>query len=264
MDIDINNIFDSHAHYDDKAFDEDRHEVLAQLPSQGICGVINCGTDRKTSEDSLSLSNRYPFIFAACGVHPHHSSQNDSPDFVKELPVLITAKKCVAIGEIGLDYHYDFSPRDVQKAVFEAQLAMAVEQDLPVIVHNREAHEDTLQLLEKYKPRGVMHAFSGSVETAEIIIKLGMYIGLGGVVTFKNAKKPLEVARFVPAERLLIETDAPYMSPVPFRGKRCTSALIPYTAEKIAQLREITIQDVLDLTAKNAKDLFCTGQPNAG
>lgn len=257
IDIDMKNIFDSHAHYDNKAFDEDRHEVLTQLPSQGVCGVVNCGTDRKTSEDSLALSDRYPFIFAACGVHPHDASQEDSADFVKELPILTTTKKCIAIGEIGLDYHYDFSPRDVQQAIFEAQLAIAVEQDLPVIVHNRQAHEDTLRLLEKYKPRGVLHSFSGSVETMEIIIKLGMYIGLGGVVTFKNAKTPLEVARFVPAERLLIETDAPYMTPVPFRGKRCSSALIPYTAEKIAEIRGTTAQDVLDLTARNAKDLFC-------
>lgn len=256
MDIDMKNIFDSHAHYDDKAFDEDRAQVLDQLPSQGVCGVINCGSDKKSSEDSLALSNKYSFIFAACGVHPHHASQDDSADFVKTLSVLTAAKRCIAIGEIGLDYHYDFSPRDVQKTIFETQLETAVEQDLPVIVHNRDAHEDTLRLLEKYKPRGVMHCFSGSVETAAILIKLGMYIGLGGAVTFKNAKKPLEVARFVPAERLLIETDAPYMSPVPFRGKRCTSALIPYTAEKIAQIRGITAQEVLNLTAKNAKDLF--------
>ena len=255
-DADMKNVFDSHAHYDDNAFDEDREQVLASLPSQGICAVVNCGSDAKSSKDSLALSDRYGFIFAACGVHPHHASQDDSADFVKNLPVLTATEKCVAIGEIGLDYHYDYSPREVQKSIFEAQLAIAVELDLPVVVHNREAHEDTLILLEKYKPRGVLHAFSGSVETAEIIIKLGMYIGLGGAVTFKNARKPLEVARFVPAERLLIETDCPYMSPVPFRGKRCTSALIPYTAEKIAELRGITTQDVLDLTAKNAGELF--------
>lgn len=252
----MNNIFDSHAHYDDKAFDEDREQILDGLSAQGVCGVINCGSDKKSSEDSLLLSERFPFVFAACGVHPHHASQDDSADFVKNLPVVTATEKCVAIGEIGLDYHYDFAPRDLQQSIFEAQLALAVELDLPVVVHNREAHEDTLRLLEKYKPHGVMHCFSGSVETAAILIKFGMYISLGGTVTFKNAKTPLEVARFVPAERLLIETDCPYMAPVPFRGKRCTSALIPYTAEKIAEMRGITAQAVLDLTTKNAKDLF--------
>ncbi|NLX92326.1 MAG: TatD family hydrolase [Clostridiales bacterium] len=252
----MKNIFDSHTHYDDKAFDEDREQILAGLPAQGICGVVNCGSDKKSSEDSLLLSDRFPFVFTACGVHPHHASQDDSVNFVKILPVVTAAKKCVAIGEIGLDYHYDFAPRDVQQSIFEAQLALAVELDLPVVVHNREAHEDTLRLLEKYKPRGVMHCFSGSVETAAIIVKFGMYIGLGGSVTFKNAKTPLDVARFVPAERLLIETDCPYMAPVPFRGKRCTSAFIPYTAEKIAELRGVTAQDILDLTAKNARELF--------
>ncbi len=253
----MNSIFDSHAHYDDKAFDEDRDQVLEHLPSLGVCGVVNCGTDKKSSLDSLALSDKFDFVFAACGVHPHSADDGDSAAFIKELFALTKAKKCVAIGEIGLDYHYDFAPREVQKQVFEAQLATAAELDLPVIVHDREAHEDMLRLLDKYKPRGVMHCFSGSVETAGIIVSLGMYIGLGGAITFKNAKKPLEVARFVPAERLLIETDCPYMSPVPFRGKRCTSALIPYTAEKIAEVRGVTAQAMLELTAKNARDLFC-------
>lgn len=252
----IYNIFDSHAHYDDEAFDADREEVLTGLPAQGVCGVVNCGSDRESSLSSLELSETFSFIYAACGVHPHSASNSETNAFLQELPLITTANKCVAIGEIGLDYHYDFSPRDVQKQVFETQLALAVQLGLPVIVHDREAHEDTLQLLKKYKPHGVMHCFSGSVETAAELIKLGLYIGLGGAVTFKNAKKPLETARFVPAERLLIETDCPYMAPVPYRGNRCDSSMIAYTAEKIAMERGLEIQALLDLTARNARELF--------
>jgi len=252
----IYNIFDSHAHYDDEAFDADREEVLTGLPAQGVCGVVNCGSDRESSLSSLELSETFSFIYAACGVHPHSASNSETNAFLQELPLITTANKCVAIGEIGLDYHYDFSPRDVQKHVFETQLALAVQLGLPVIVHDREAHEDTLQLLKKYKPHGVMHCFSGSVETAAELIKLGLYIGLGGAVTFKNAKKPLEAARFVPAERLLIETDCPYMAPVPYRGNRCDSSMIAYTAEKIAMERGLEIQALLDLTARNARELF--------
>lgn len=252
----IYNIFDSHAHYDDEAFDADREEVLTGLPAQGVCGVVNCGSDRESSLSSLELSETFSFIYAACGVHPHSASNSETNAFLQELPLITTANKCVAIGEIGLDYHYDFSPRDVQKQVFETQLALAVQLGLPVIVHDREAHEDTLQLLKKYKPHGVMHCFSGSVETAAELVKLGLYIGLGGAVTFKNAKKPLEAARFVPAERLLIETDCPYMAPVPYRGNRCDSSMIAYTAEKIAMERGLEIQALLDLTARNARELF--------
>ncbi|MEI6578991.1 MAG: TatD family hydrolase [Eubacteriales bacterium] len=252
----MNNIFDSHAHYDDEAFDQDRLEVLSALPSQGICGVINCASDKESSRSSIKLSENFSFVFAACGIHPHSAGALAITNIDTELISFFSHNKCVAIGEIGLDYHYDFSPREIQKQLFEAQLTLAKELNLPVIVHDREAHEDILVLLKKYKPQGVIHCFSGSVEMAEEIVNLGMHIGLGGAVTFKNARKPLEVARFVPAERLLIETDCPYMSPVPFRGTRCTSALIPYTAEKIAEGRGISLQALLDLTAKNANELF--------
>lgn len=252
----MNNIFDSHAHYDDEAFESDREAVLTGLRAQGICGVVNCGSDKASSLSSLELSETFSFVYAACGVHPHSANNSEANGFLQELPLMTTAKKCVAIGEIGLDYHYDFSPREVQIQVFETQLALAVQLGLPVVIHDREAHEDTLRLLKKYKPRGVMHCFSGSVETAAELVKLGLYIGLGGAVTFKNAKKPLEAARFVPAERLLIETDCPYMAPVPFRGKRCDSSMLPYTAEKIAAERGIETQALFDLTAKNARELF--------
>lgn len=253
----MNNIFDSHAHYDSEAFDEDRHELVSSLPDSGVCGVINCASDIKSSYTSLALAEKYPFIYAACGVHPHEAG-DAAENWYEELKTLCTKEKCVAVGEIGLDYHYDFSPRELQKEFFEEQLRLANELDLPVIVHDREAHEDTMELLQKYKPKGVVHCFSGSVETAKEVVKIGMYIGLGGAVTFKNARKPLEVAAYVPDERLLIETDSPYMTPVPHRGKRCDSSYIPFTAEVLAAARGCTAEEILDLTRKNANTLFKT------
>jgi len=253
--MEYTSIFDSHAHYDDAKFDEDRDELISSLPSKGIIGVINCGADLKSSAQSVKLSEKYDYIYAAVGVHPHEA-KNFGDDTLNELRRLAANKKVVAIGEIGLDYYYDFSPREKQIEVFEKQLILAAELNLPVIIHNRDAHEDTLNILKKHRPKGVLHCFSGSAETAREIVKLGMFIGLGGAVTFKNAKKPLEVAATVPDEFLLIETDAPYMAPVPFRGKRCDSAMIPYTAEKIAEVRNTTAQEFLNLTAENAKRLF--------
>lgn len=253
----MNNIFDSHAHYDSEAFDEDRYELVSSLPDSGVCGVINCASDIKSSYTSLALAEKYPFIYAACGVHPHEAG-DAAENWYEELKTLCTKEKCVAVGEIGLDYHYDFSPRELQKEFFEEQLRLANELDLPVIVHDREAHEDTMELLLKYKPKGVVHCFSGSVETAKEVVKIGMYIGLGGAVTFKNARKPLEVAAYVPDERLLIETDSPYMTPVPHRGKRCDSSYIPFTAEVLAAARGCTAEEILDLTRKNANTLFKT------
>lgn len=253
----MNNIFDSHAHYDSEAFDGDRDILVSSLPESGVCGVINCASDIASSYTSLALAEKYPFIFAACGVHPHEAGEAKD-NWREELKTLCTKEKCVAVGEIGLDYHYDFSPRELQKEFFEFQLRLANELDLPVIVHDREAHEDTMELLRKYKPKGIVHCFSGSVEMAKEVVKLGMYIGLGGAVTFKNARKPLEVAAFVPDDRLLIETDSPYMTPVPHRGKRCDSSYIPFTAEVLATARESTAEKILDLTRQNANTLFKT------
>lgn len=251
----MNNIFDSHVHYDSEAFNDDRKELLHALPSQGVCGIINCASDMVSAITSLELADEFDFIYAACGVHPHEA-EGCKQGYIDVLRKLCSEEKCVAVGEIGLDYHYDFSPRDIQKKVFEEQIVLAKELDLPIIVHDREAHEDTLELLKKYKPKGVVHCFSGSVEMAKEIVKLGMYIGLGGAVTFKNARKPLEVAAYVPDDMLVIETDCPYMTPVPFRGKRCDSSYIPYTAEVIASARGTTAQEILDLTRKNADILF--------
>lgn len=249
------NIFDSHAHYDDEKFDEDRDELLESLFANGLTALVNCGSDLISSRRSQVLSQKYKKIYFAAGIHPHEAAEMGENDF-DEIRELLKDPKCVAIGEIGLDYHYDFSPRDVQKQVFEYQLKLAKELDKPVIIHDREAHEDTWELLKKYQPKGVVHCFSGSAEMAKDILSIGMYIGLGGAVTFKNAKKPVSVAAMVPDDRLLIETDCPYMAPVPHRGERNNSLLIPCTAEVIAEIRGTDAQTILDITAGNAEKLF--------
>lgn len=256
----IDNIFDSHAHYDDEQFDGDRDELLQSLPSKGVCAVINCASDLKSSATSAELSEKYPFFWCACGVHPHEAEKElkttDINEIEKRIVNFTEKKKCVAIGEIGLDYHYDFSPRELQKEIFELQLKLSKELDLPVIVHDREAHEDTMTLLKKYRPKGVVHCFSGSVEMAREVLKLGMYIGLGGAVTFKNAKKPVAVAAETDIDRILLETDCPYMAPVPFRGTRCSSDMIAYSAQTIASVKNMDVQTLVDAATENTKRLF--------
>ncbi len=250
-------IFDSHAHYDAEAFDADRDILLASLPSSGVVGVINCADCLSSAARSKSLCEKYPFMYMAAGVHPEQAADVDVATLEHALLPYLQYEKTVAVGEIGLDYYWeDACPRDKQLLVFEKQLEIAQKYDLPVIVHDREAHADTLSLLKKYHPRGVVHCFSGSVETMKEIVSLGMYIGLGGVVTFKNARVPVEVAAAVPLDRLLSETDAPYMAPVPMRGKRCDSSLIPYAAAKIAEIRGMQTDEILRITAQNAKRLF--------
>ncbi len=249
-------IFDSHAHYDDKAFDADREELLAALPQNGVGGVINCGASLESSRAAVELAEAYPYVYAAVGVHPE-DVKSAPADYLTRLESLAAKPKVVAIGEIGLDYYWEenASP-DVQKRFFEAQLLLADRLRLPVIIHDREAHGDTMELLQKHKPRGVLHCFSGSVETARQAVKLGLYLGFGGSVTFKNARHPVEVAREIPLDRLLLETDAPYMAPVPCRGKRNDSSLIRYVAEKIAQIRGISVEQVLNASFENTRALF--------
>lgn len=249
------NIFDTHAHYDDSRFDEDRDELLSSLCSKGVTNIINCGCDYKSCLTTLELAEKYDFVYAALGVHAHEAEEATEEDF-RKIKELYSHKKVVAVGEIGLDYHYDFSLRERQIEVFERQIILAKELNLPIIVHDRESHEDTMKLLKKYRPKGVVHCFSGSVEMAKEIVKLGMYIGLGGAVTFKNARKPLEVAEYLPMEYLLLETDAPYMTPVPFRGQRCDSSHIAYTAEKIAEVKGMDTQELIDICNENSKSLF--------
>lgn len=249
------NIFDSHAHYTDKAFDTDRDNMLGSLTESGICGVINCGADLKSSKESLCLAEEYSFIYAACGVHPEEVD-GFVENYIGILTDMSKNKKCVAIGEIGLDYYWRKDNKERQIEVFEKQIKLANELDLPIIVHDREAHEDTLNILKKYRPKGVVHCFSGSVETAKEILKIGMYIGLGGALTFKNARKAVETAEYLPFDKLLLETDCPYMAPVPMRGKRNNSSYIPFVAEKIAEIKNTDAQSVLDIAAENTVKLF--------
>ena len=248
-------IFDTHSHYDDEKFNDDRAEVLSSLKMNGVCGVIDCGCDVVSSKKAVELSEAYDFIYAAVGIHPHDAADAQNDDIDKIIK-LFSKKKVVAVGEIGLDYHYDFSPREVQLEFFEKQIILSKEYDLPIIVHDRESHEDTINLLKRYEPKGVVHCFSGSAEMAKEVLKIGMYIGLGGAVTFKNARKPLEVAAIVPDDRLLLETDCPYMAPVPLRGNRCDSSMISYTAQKLAEVRSCDVQELIDLCRLNAEKLF--------
>ena len=248
-----NLIIDTHAHYDDEKFDGVRDELLRELHKNGVDKIITCAVDGISAEKTLRLAENYDFIYAAVGIHPENL---ESKTTVDEIRRLASHKKCVAIGEIGLDYYWTDDNKDLQKEVFESQVILANELDLPVIVHDREAHSDTLEILKKHKPKGVLHCFSGSREMAQEIIKLGMYIGIGGVVTFKNARKMPEVINAVPIDRLLLETDCPYLAPEPYRGKLCHSGYITLTAQKIAEILGRTRDDIFCRTRENAKKLF--------
>lgn len=246
-------IFDSHAHYDDSKFDGCRDELLKELPNNGVCGVVTCGCDDNSSRAAIALAEQYDYIYAAVGIHPENLQSNTQ---LSEIERLAGHKKCVAIGEIGLDYYWNSENKAEQREVFEQQIVLASRLGLPIIVHDREAHSDTLELLKKHRPRGVVHCFSGSPETAREILEIGMYIGVGGVITFKNAKRLPEVVKMLPEERLLTETDCPYLAPEPFRGKLCNSAMIRYTAEKIAELRGTDTEHILAVSRGNAEKLF--------
>lgn len=258
----LEGIFDSHAHYDDDAFDSDREELISSLSSHGVCAVLNASSDRDSSRNSVELAKKYPFFYCGVGVHPHEADSYQNV-IQEELRDFCQLEKTVAIGEIGLDYHYDLSPRDVQKTVFRSQMKLAEELSMPVIIHSREATQDTLEILREFPSvTGVVHCFSGSAETAKELLTMGYYIGFTGVVTFKNARKALEAADVVPLDRLLIETDCPYMAPVPCRGKRCDSTLLPYTVEKLAQVKGITAQELVDAARKNTCRLFRISLPD--
>ena len=250
----MTNIFDSHAHYDDGWFDEDRDSVLGSLPQKGVCGIVNNSVDIENAKRVIALAEKYDYIYAAVGIHPENL-ENLPDDYLDQIARLTKHPKVVAVGETGLDYHWDI-PREEQKRVFEEQLKLSLDLRMPIIVHDREAHGDVFDLLRKYRPNALVHCFSGSVELMREAVRMGLYISLGGVVTFKNARHSVEVASEIPLDRLLLETDAPYMAPVPFRGKRCDSSMIVFAAEKIAQLRNMTAQQVLDITAGNAKRFY--------
>lgn len=246
-------IIDSHAHYDDSSFDTDREEVLRELFSGEICKIVNIGCSVKSSYSSVKLAEEYAGIYAAVGLHPDAA---DEIDRIEEIRRLCGNKKAVAVGEIGLDYHYEEHSRDIQKKAFEEQLKLAAELDMPVVIHSRDAWEDTMELLRKYRPKGVMHCFSGSAETAREIVTMGMYVGFTGVVTFKNAKKALKALEAVPLDRLLVETDCPYMAPEPNRGKRNYSGYLPYTIAAMAAVKGVSSDEMAEITAENAERLF--------
>lgn len=245
-------IFDTHAHYDDERFLETPH-LFEKLKNRGVGGVLSCGCDYESSLAALRLAAEYDYIYAGVGIHPGNI---DSGTTVSQIEELAKREKCVCIGEIGLDYYWTQDNKEEQKEIFAFQLELANKLDLPVSVHDRDAHADTLEILKKYKPKGVIHSFSGSVEMAEEILKLGTYIGVGGVITFKNARKLPEVVKMVPEDRLLLETDAPYLAPVPYRSKTNHSAMLYLVAKKIAEIRETTTEHILKITLENAKRLF--------
>lgn len=250
------NIFDTHSHYADSAFDGDRDELLAALPDKGVRFAALAGSSMQDSAENVALAQKYGYIYAAVGVHPESIDETPS-DYREKLTELVkSSEKVRAIGEIGLDYHYENYDRDKQILFFRQQLELARELSLPVIVHSRNASEDTLDILKEYRPAGVVHCFSGSAEVAREVIKLGMYIGFTGVLTFKNAKKALRALEAVPLDRLLLETDCPYMAPEPLRGRRCDSSMICYTAEKAAQIKGVSTQELLDITCRNGMDLY--------
>ncbi len=254
-------IFDTHAHYDDEAFDEDRDKVLSALAGSGVGPVVNVCASPASLKRMKALTEQYPFLYGAAGIHPDHAGELTEALF-EELSCLAEEKKVVAIGEIGLDYYWDTVPRTVQRYWFERQLALALEKDLPVVIHSREATQETLEIMRRtYQQsggalRGVIHCFSGSAEIAREYTDMGFYIGVGGVVTFKNGKKLKEVVEAIPAEKLVIETDCPYLAPVPHRGKRNDSTLLKLVIEEIALLRGQTADEVERLTEENARALY--------
>ena len=250
-------IFDTHSHYDDEAFDQDRHELLGSLRDKGVGQLVNVGADMASSKEALALAKQYDFIHAALGVHPSEVADLTEAD-MDWIRSHASEEKVVAIGEIGLDYHWDVQPHEVQQHWFVQQMDLAKELDLPIAVHSRDAAKDTFDLIAARgkNQRGVIHCYSYSPEMAQEYVKLGYHIGFGGVVTFKNAKKAKETARQIPLERILLETDCPYMAPTPFRGKRNNSAYIDYVAQEIADLKGISKEEVIAVTEENARKLF--------
>ena len=242
---------------DADAFDDDRHKLLASLPDQGISLVMNPGCSLESSLNAIALARRYDFVYAAVGSHPDAADEVDESLIGTYRELCGKFDKIKAIGEIGLDYHYEDIPRDIQKQAFRLQMELAREVDLPVIVHEREAHEDGLKIVDEFPTvKGVFHCYSGSLEMAKELVKRGWYIGFTGVLTFKNARKAIEVAANIPIERIVIETDCPYMAPVPFRGKRNDPGKLCYMAQKLAEIRGITADEAARITLENGKRLY--------
>ena len=252
-------LFDSHAHLNDERFDEDREELINSLKAKGVDLVLNPGACIETSKSSVDLANKYDFIYSAVGVHPHDVGEMTEEDIETLRKLALENEKVKAIGEIGLDYYYDNSPREIQKKWFKRQIELANELKLPIIIHDRDAHGDTFEIIKNTKSPEigcVLHCYSGNVELAKEYVKMGCYISIPGTVTFKNNKKTREVAKEIPLEYLLIETDSPYMAPEPHRGKRNDPSLVQFVADKIAQEKGISYEQVCKATKENAKRFF--------
>ena len=249
--------YDTHAHYDDGRFDSDRDTLLPELYRQGIRLINTLGTDIPSSRASIALAEQFPFVYAAVGAWPGNVGNMTEAD-LEEYRLMSAHEKVVAIGEIGLDYYYDDVPRDIQKYWFDRQMAMAADLNMPVVVHNRDAHGDSMDMVRKWADRvtGVMHCFSGSAEMAQELAKLGWYVSFTGSVTFKNARRALEAVAAMPLERIMIETDAPYMAPVPYRGRRNHSGYVPEVAKKIAEIKGLSLEEVANITTENGKRFF--------
>ena len=251
-------IFDTHAHYDDEQFDEDRDELLASMQACGVEAVTNIGASLATSQNTIELTKKYPFVYGAIGVHPNEVEDlnEDGIAWLKENSAL---PKIVAIGEIGLDYYWDEPGREIQKKWFLRQLELAREVKLPVVIHSRDAAKDTLDIMKSFHAEnlgGVIHCFSYTKEMAREYLNMGFFLGIGGVVTFKNAKKLKEVVEYMPMEQMVLETDCPYLSPVPNRGKRNSSLNLPYVVEEVARLKGISVDEVIEITNRNAKTMY--------
>jgi len=250
-------LFDTHAHMDDRAFDADREELLNAFPGQGISLLMNPGCSLESSRNAVKLANRYDYVYAAVGSHPDAADEVNEAVLAEYRELCKLNPKIRAIGEIGLDYHYEDIPRQIQLKAFRAQMELARELNLPVIVHEREAHEDGMAVVREFSDvTGVFHCYSGSAEMARQLVDRGWYIGFTGVLTFKNARKAIEVASTIPLDRIVIETDCPYMSPEPFRGKRNDPGKIYRMAEKLAEIRGLSVEEIQEITLENGKKLY--------
>ncbi len=267
MEFDIANpaaegaIFDTHAHYDPSTYKGNAHEVLEAMPRYGVGGVISCSINLyESAEENLELAKRYDYVYPAFGIHPECVGDENPFEYDRLKNQLLGCEKAVAVGEIGLDYHWRDDNKAAQIECFKCQLRLANELDLPALIHDRDAHADMMEILQEVKPKGVVHCFSGSAEMAREIVKLGLYIGIGGVVTFKNAKKLVSVVEAIPLDKILLETDAPFMAPEPLRGRTNNSAYICFVAEKIAEIKGVTREEVLKINRQNVNALFFGGE----
>ena len=250
-------LFDTHAHLDDRAFDEDREELLASLPGQGLELVMNPGCSLESSRNTVKLAAAYDYIYAAVGSHPDVADEVNEEVLEEYRTLCKLNPKVRAIGEIGLDYYYEDIPREVQLKAFRLQMELARELDLPVIIHERDAHEDGMKVVREFSDvKGVFHCYSGSAEMARQLVNEGWYIGFTGVLTFKNARKAVEVAAAIPLERIVLETDCPYMAPVPFRGKRNDPGKLCHMAEKLAEIRGVSVEEIHRITTENGRRLY--------